>query len=196
MFNNIPQSILDRMHYLEQLDAEDRIDGTPRMKRLRQISAETGRFLALLALTAPDGDYIEIGTSAGYSTLWLSLAARQAGRKIKTFEVDESKIELAGETFKLAEVENEVELINGDFRTFPPQQEAVSFCFLDSEKEDYQDFYEAIISIIVPGGILVADNVISHKDDLAPMIDRVLNDKRVDATIVPIGRGELLCRKK
>jgi predicted O-methyltransferase YrrM len=49
---------------------------------------------------------------------------------------------------------------------------------------------------MVSGGLLIADNAISHREMLKPMIDRALNDQRVDAMIVPIGRGELLCRKK
>ncbi len=71
----------------------------------------------------------------------------------------------------------------------------VSFCFLDAEKELYQDCYEAVIPNTVSGGLLVADNAISHRDELQAMLDRALNDHRVDALIVPIGKGELVCRK-
>ena len=77
MYGTIPQVILDRMRYLEAADARDRADGTPRMKRLRQITPETGKFIALLAAAAPKGRWVEIGTSAGYSTLWLALACRE-----------------------------------------------------------------------------------------------------------------------
>lgn len=69
MFNEIPEKILSRMRELEEIDRRDRGDGTPRLQRLRQIPPETGRFIAVLAAAAPDGDCIEIGTSAGYSTL-------------------------------------------------------------------------------------------------------------------------------
>ncbi len=48
---------------------------------------------------------------------------------------------------------------------------------------------------MVRGGLLVADNAINHYDTLKPMIEKALSDKRVDALIVPIGKGELLCRK-
>jgi len=74
MFRDIPDPILARMRELEEMDAADRCDGTARLKRLRQIPPDTGRFIALLAALAPPGRYIEIGTSAGYSALWLSLA--------------------------------------------------------------------------------------------------------------------------
>ncbi len=87
MFHTIQPAILERMKFLEELDAKDRLDGTPRLQRLRQIPPETGKFLALLAAGSPEGSMFEIGTSAGYSTLWLSLAAQTLGRKITTFEV-------------------------------------------------------------------------------------------------------------
>ena len=85
--------MLDRMRILEELDAADRIDDTPRMKRLRQIPPETGRFLAILAASAPEGEVIEIGTSAGYSSLWLSLACQATNRRLRTFEVLPAKVE-------------------------------------------------------------------------------------------------------
>ncbi len=62
MFHNIPTAIIERMRYLEAIDAKDRQDGTERLQRLRQIPAETGKFIAMLAASAPKGDYIEIGT--------------------------------------------------------------------------------------------------------------------------------------
>jgi caffeoyl-CoA O-methyltransferase len=85
MFNDIPTNVIERMHELEQLDAQDRDNATPRLERLRQIPPETGRFIALWAAIAPRGAIIEIGTSAGYSTLWLSLACRATGRTMTPY---------------------------------------------------------------------------------------------------------------
>ncbi len=67
MFHNIPKPIRDRMEFLEETDTRDRQDGTPRLERLRQIPPKTGRLLALMAASAPQGEFVEIGTSAGYS---------------------------------------------------------------------------------------------------------------------------------
>ncbi len=195
MFHEIPEEILKRMRQLEEIDSADRADETHRMQRLRQIPPETGRFLAILAGSAPEGKYIEIGTSAGYSGLWIALACRETNRKLTTFEVLEEKAALARETFRHAAVEDVVELIVGDARGHLPTIENVAFCFLDAEKEIYLDCYDAVVPNLVPGGILLADNAISHAETLAPMLDRALNDDRVDAIIVPIGTGELLCRR-
>jgi len=131
MFHRIPQTVSERMRYLEALDAEDRINGTPPLKRLRQIPSETGHFLALLAAAA---EYL------------------------------------------------------GKYKH-------VSFCFLDAEKEVYRGCYDMVIPNMVRGGILVADNAINHEATLRPMLDAALSDERVDALIVPIGKGELVCRK-
>ena len=71
----------------------------------------------------------------------------------------------------------------------------IGFCFLDAEKDVYGSCYEAVVSR-VPGAILVADNAISHQADLHSMLEGALSDRRVDALIVPIGKGELVCRKR
>lgn len=196
MFHEIPHDIQGRMKHLEQMDAADRLDGTTRMKRLRQITPEVGRFIALLAATAPDGQYIEIGTSAGYSTLWLAMACRAVKRQITTYEILDEKAKLAVETFRMAGVNDVVNFIHSDALLHIPRLKDISFCFLDAEKAIYGQCYEMVIPNMVTGGILVADNAISHETDLRPMLMRALADDRVDALIVPIGRGELVCRKK
>ena len=195
MFHNIPQRMSDRLRYLEGSDARDRTDGTLHKKRLRQIPEETGRFIAFLAACVPQGQYVEIGTSAGYSTLWLSLACQFLGRSLVTFEIDEYKVTLAKQTFQDAGVEDVVQIIHGDAREYLPHYKDVAFCFLDVEKELYQECYDMVIPNMVSGGLLVADNVLSHFDTLQPMINNALADERVDALIVPIGKGELVCRK-
>lgn len=195
MFHNIRPSIRERMTYLERIDEQDRRDGTPRLQRMRQIPPDTGRFLALLAASAPEGTYLEIGTSAGYSTLWLALACEMLGRKMTTFELLPEKVKLAQETFQMTAVTESVELIAGDALNHLPNYDQVAFCFLDAEKEMYAACYEAIVPKLVPGGLLVADNAINYREMLQPMLDRALTDERVDALIVPMGKGELVCRK-
>lgn len=195
MFHSIPQPVLARIQYLEEIDSRDRIDGTPHLQRLRQITPDTGKFLALLAANAPAGACLEIGTSAGYSTLWLALACRALGRTITTFEILPEKVQLARETFRVAQVEETVQLVEGDALQQLAHYDQIAFCFLDAEKEVYEACYEALIPKLVKGGWLVADNAISHQDALAPLLQRALADERVDAVVVPIGKGELLCRK-
>jgi predicted O-methyltransferase YrrM len=195
MFSDIPDKILNCMKELESRDAEDRLDGTARLERLRQIPPETGRFLAILAASAPDGSVIEIGTSAGYSTLWLALACREKGRTVTTFELFDDKASLAEETFRVAQVEDTIQFVKGDALDYLGEYNDIAFCFLDAEKEDYDKFYDLIVPRMVTGGLLVADNVISHAEDLKGVVDKAVSDPRVDAVVVPIGKGELVCRK-
>ena len=67
---------------------------------------------------------------------------------------------------------------------------------MDAEKDIYTECYEKIIPNMVKGGVFVADNAINHIEALRPFINRVLIDERVDAMVVPIGKGELVCRKR
>lgn len=195
MLHNIPERVQNRMRHLEAIDARDRVDGTPRDKRLRQIPPETGRFLAIMAASAPEGSYVEIGTSAGYSSLWIGLGCRQVGARLTTIEISGERARTAADTFRLSGMDDVIELKIGDAREILPGLADISFCFLDAEKEVYSDCYDLIIPRMVKGGILIADNVISHADKLQPLVDRALTDSRVDAVVVPIGKGELVCRR-
>lgn len=195
MFHTIPKPVQDRMRALEKADEKDRDDGTPNLQRLRQIPPETGKFLALTAANVPDGTWLEIGTSGGYSALWISLACQLRETKLVTFELLPEKVEIARETFKKAKVDALVELVHGDARGHLPDYDEIAFCFLDSEKEMYAEFYELIVPRLVRGGLLVADNVISHQDALQPLVEQSEADESVDSLVLPIGKGLLLCRK-
>lgn len=195
MFHVIPLAMQARMTQLEQADAVDRDDGTPLLQRLRQIPPETGKLLALLCASAPAGTVLEIGTSAGYSSMWISLACAERGDKLTTFEVLDAKIALARQTFQEAGINDRVNLVHADARAQLANVSGIAFCFLDAEKDIYEDCYEAIISQLVPGGVMVADNVISHQSSLQGFIARAEADPRIDALVVPIGMGVLVCRK-
>ena len=192
---NLEPEVRRRMAYLEEIDSEDRKDGTPFNKRLRQIPREAGRFLALLASIAPPGQYVEIGTSGGYSTLWIATVCRQLGRNLVTFEVLPGKVELATETLRVAELADIVSSIHGRFEEFADSFDHISFCFLDAVSDAYLDTYETIVPKMVQGGLLIADNAISHRDELVEFLERVNVDHRVESLTVPIGDGELVCRR-
>jgi caffeoyl-CoA O-methyltransferase len=195
MFHNIPGPVLKRMRELEAQDAIDREDGTPRLQRLRQIPLVTGKFLALLCASAPKGGVLEVGTSGGYSSLWLWLACRERGDQLTTFEILDEKVACANQTFVAAGLGGQIQLIHGDARHVISGYAGVAFCFLDAEKDVYLDVYEKVVPNLVPGGILAADNAINHAEALADFLARAENDARVDALVAPVGKGVLVCRK-
>jgi caffeoyl-CoA O-methyltransferase len=196
MFNDLNVKVRDVMRELEVRDERDRDDGTPHLERLRQITPETGRFIALWAASAPAGEMVEIGTSAGYSALWLAQACRLRGGRLTTFEILPEKARLARETFERTGVDDVVRLVEGDFLDHVDEFRDIAFCFLDAEKDVYEPCYDAVVPKMVPGAILIADNATSHREDLQSMLDRVLADDRVDAMIATVGKGELVCRRR
>jgi predicted O-methyltransferase YrrM len=196
MFHNLPKEVRARMDELEALDQQDREDGTPAVKRLRQVPEVTGKFLAVMAASTPtEGVNLEVGTSAGYSAMWITRGLAERGATLVTFELLKDKVTLARETFKKAKLEKQVELINGDARGHVGDYPEVAFCFLDCEKEMYQQVYDLVIPNLVPGGLLIADNVISHAEALADFVQQAEEDTRVDVVVATIGSGLLICRK-
>ncbi len=183
----------DVLARLEARDADERERGVARSVRLRQITPEIGRFLHTLVLATKPRAILEIGTSGGYSTIWLATAARVIGGHVTTLEIDPAKAGLAEENLRGAGLAGAVNVRLGDaFAYLRDLDTRVDFVFLDAEKEDYLGFYELIVPLMNPGAVLVADNLISHELDLAEFRERALSDERLSAVVVPIGRGELL----
>jgi predicted O-methyltransferase YrrM len=118
-------------------------------------------------LAARPRSLIEIGASGGYSTIWTGTAARAVGGSLTTLEIDPVKIELASESLSDAGLDDAVTIVEGDaFAYMSSRGEPADFVFLDAEKEDYLAFLALIVPILSPGGVLVADNLISHEADL------------------------------
>ncbi|MEP0814096.1 MAG: class I SAM-dependent methyltransferase [bacterium] len=199
MFHTISDAMKERMAKLAAMDRGEL--PAPPPGRLWSVPAETGRFLALLAAAAPEGKCIEIGASGGYSGLWLSLAMKERGEKLTTYEIDPARALVAYESYRAAGCSEQVELVIGDAKKRladeidPNKPPDIAFCFLDAEKADYGEFYGMIVPRLVKRGILAADNAISHRDEMEEFLAEVDEDVRVDSLVVPIGSGVLVCRK-
>ncbi len=181
---------------LERQDTLERDRSVPRRQRLRQVTQDVGRFLHTLVLATRPTSILEIGTSGGYSTVWLATAARSLGAAVVSLEIDLAKVKLATSNLREAGVEDAVAIVQGDaFEYLRTRLEPVDFVFLDAEKEDYLRFLELIVPLLPAGGLLVADNLISHAEALAGFRQHAESDPRLSAVVVPIGRGELLAAK-
>jgi predicted O-methyltransferase YrrM len=192
--NTIPDQVRAVMARLEEQDAADRDDGTPQSQRLRQIRPEVGEFLLTLALAIDAKTIVEVGTSAGYSSMFLGLAARRTGGRVTTFEVAPEKVALARRSHADAGMDDVIEIRHEDgvagLASFADG--STDLVFLDAEKDLYDLMLDDAIRILRPAGLLVADNLISHEQALAGFRDRALADSRLSGLVVPIGRGELV----
>lgn len=192
MFNDIPEKIEKRMQYLEELDNDIRAGKTSE-RGLFQISRDSGKFLSLVVSLAPKGNHIEIGTSGGYSGLWISLACMQQDKKFKTFEIDKESYARAIETFKTSGVLDYVDAIHGDAKEYVKKIDELSFCYLDGG--DYEMFFDLVVPKLKSGGLFVADNMIIPKDSHNGFVQKALNDERLDSVVIPVGTGMLFSKK-
>jgi len=175
---------------LEAEDAKEREEGVPRELRARQVARSTGQFL--FALTAPqvDCEVLEIGGSRGYSSIWLGAGVRHFGGRVLSLEADPVKIEAWERNVAEAGLEETVELLPGDaFATLLEIEDVFDIVFIDAEKDDYERLFELSRDKVEPGGLFVADNVLSHEDTLGAYAQARQADPTLESLTVPLDRG-------
>ena len=149
---------------LEAEDAKEREEGVPREQRARQVARSTGQFLFALVAPQWDCEVLEIGGSRGYSSIWLGAGVRHLGGRVLSLEADPAKCEAWRRNVAEAGLEESVELVEGDaFETLPQINDVFDIVFIDAEKEDYERLFELARDKVEPGGLFVADNVLSHR---------------------------------
>ena len=195
MFRDIPQAVEVTQGHLKALEAWRKAQGMERARLLRQIPPETGKLLAILLANCPEGDAAEVGAGAGYSGLWLALACRAPHRRLVTFELDPNKAAIARHSFEAADVLDVVELRESDALEGLKSLRGIAFCFIDAERDMARAAYETALSLLPSGGVIAVDNAISHAQEFQDFLNDAEMDPRVDALIVPIGSGLLVCRK-
>lgn len=182
---------------LEHLgEANDRAT-SERSRRMLNITRDTGEFLSVLVRATGARQVLEIGTSNGYSTLWLAEAARATGGSVATVEFSEYKIGLASATFARSGLGSLISLVHDDAgRVLERSDEAAfDFVFLDSERTEYPGWWPKLRRVLRPGGLLVVDNAISHLEQMAPFTALVEADPLFTTSLVPVGNGEFLAVK-
>jgi caffeoyl-CoA O-methyltransferase len=178
---------------LARLEEEDRLEreqGIAQIHRSRAVLPTTGRFL--FALVAPQAgcEVLEIGGSRGTSSIWLGAAARILGGHVTSIERDPVKCEAWRRNVADAGLAGWVELVDGDaFEVIPARDDVFDVVFLDSEKEDYERLFELVRPRIEPGGLVVADNVVSHAVSLGEYSRRRQADPTLSSVTVPLDRG-------
>ena len=179
---------------LETFGGENDRTHQERPKRMLNLTRDTGEFLAVLTHATRAKNILEIGTSNGYSTLWLANAAQQIGGRITTVEYAEYKVALAAKNFeraKLVDYITQQHCEAGAFLATTPAG-SVDLLFLDSERSEYVGWWPAIKRAIRPGGLLVVDNATSHAAEMAPFMELISADAAFMTSLVPVGNGEFL----
>ncbi len=168
-----------------------------RPRRMLNITRDTGEFLAVLVRATEARRVLEIGTSNGYSTLWLARAARDVGGTVTTVELSNFKVELAAKNFARSELAPFIVQLQDDAGHVLSCQGDATFdmIFLDSERPEYPGWWPDIKRVLRPGGLLVVDNATSHPEQMAPFVSLVKADPLFVTCLVPVGNGEFMATR-
>jgi predicted O-methyltransferase YrrM len=167
---------------------------TDRLARYRILEPETAELLALLVRATNAQRVLEIGTSIGYSTLWLADAAEAVGGTLVSVEIDAERsgqaranLERAGLTAELR-VEDAELTLKGD--------DEWDLIFLDAERPAYAGYWPDVLRTLRPGGLVAVDNVISHAEQVEALLALMTAEPGVTTTQLPVGAGLQLAVKR
>ena len=191
---NSLDSLLDE---LEQFGKAHDGSTTERPRRMLNITRDTGEFLAVLVRATLARRVLEIGTSNGYSTLWLASAARAIGGSVVTIELSAYKVALATANFARSGLSPYISLVHDDAdRVLERSGEgSLDLIFLDSERSEYPGWWPHLKRVLRFGGLLVVDNATSHAGEMAPFAALVTADSDFTTSLVSVGNGEFLAVK-
>jgi caffeoyl-CoA O-methyltransferase len=184
-----------------------------REEMMQPITHDTGLFYNVLTMSTKARRVLEVGTSAGYSTLWFAAAlkynygTKKAVKAITTVESNPSKVAVARGNFKKAGVDDMIEILEGNalsklrilkssnLRKDARDKKKFDLVFLDADKENLIEYFELMLPLVRIGGIIAADNVLYPEEYRYLMKDylaHVRKTKSIQSVTVPIGNGEEL----
>lgn len=166
-------------------------------KNYWNISREVAKLLYILVITQKSKHILELGTSNGYSGIWLGLAAKQTGAKILTIEYFQERIDLANENFKYCNLNNIIEVKQGKILDILKNlNNKYDFVFIDANKSEYIDYFKNIEPLLVNNSIVIADNIISHPEEVKSYVNYVTNHPEFETVLLPIDNGIMISLKK
>jgi predicted O-methyltransferase YrrM len=189
-----------RQTFLDELYAHGRAHDErleDRLDRFRNVEPETAELLGVLVRAMGARRVLEIGTSSGYSTIWLGDAAEAVGGSVVSLEIEPERTAQALDNLTQAGVSEFVEL-----RTQDAAQALAAFgdgafdlVFLDAERREYASYWPDLVRVLRDRGLLVVDNTLSHAKELVEFSELVYSDASVTSTLVTVGSGVLLVVK-
>jgi len=167
-----------------------------------------GSFLSMFSKLLSPGRILEIGTFTGYSAICLARGLRPGG-KLTTIEINDELRDIALKFFRKANLEEKIELINGDaLKVIPELEGSFDLVFIDAHKDDYPEYYSLIIDKVEPGGYIIVDNVLwggkvldsDLSDPTTLVIDRfnkmITADRHVENLLLPLRDGIMVLKKR
>jgi predicted O-methyltransferase YrrM len=187
--------------YIDELYEQGRAhdaDKPDRLDRLRNLEPDTARLLAVLVRATGARRLLELGTSNGFSTLWLADAARSIDGRVVSVELDSARSAQALAHLSAVKLDSLVELRTEDAaQTLKGSADAAwDMIFLDADRPAYVGYWPDLLRVLKAGGLLVLDNAISHADELRDFRQLVVEDPMVSDALVPTGAGALLIVKE
>ena len=182
---------------LEHFGAENDARANQRGDKMLNVTPETGELLAILVQGAKARRVLEIGTSNGYSTLWLADAARAVAGSVVTVEISAAKAQLARHNLERAGLSRWARQEVMEAGRFLGQQPASLFdlLFLDSDRGQYGAWWPWVQNVLAPGGLLVVDNATSHAAEMEGFLAQVRATSGWRSVTVPVGKGEFVALK-
>jgi predicted O-methyltransferase YrrM len=185
------EGLLDELH---REGADHDAGKADRTERRRNLEPDSARLLHLLVLATGARRLLELGTSNGYSTVWLGAAVAANEGEMVSIDLDEGRLDQAQENVMRAGLGGTVELRLEDASAALRGSEPGHWdmIFLDAERPDYPTYWADLVRVLRPGGLLAVDNVLSHPTEVADFRTLVSADRRVTEALVPVGAGVLL----
>lgn len=170
---------------------------TLRQEKRLNITPDTGKLLYQLVRHQRGGDILEIGTSNGYSTLWMALALRDLTGRIVTLDVSPEKQVLAQQNLQAFAVQDRVQLECRDagIRLAETPDNSLDLIFLDADRSRYCSYWSDIQRVLRPQGLLIMDNALSHQDECGDFVRLVLASEGYLAETYGIGKGQFVILK-
>jgi predicted O-methyltransferase YrrM len=186
----LDERVLEVLARLEREDEDERACGLPPEERSRAVAPTTGRFLFSLVAPQTDCEVLELGGSRGYSSVWIGAGVRLLGGHVLSLEHDPAKVEAWRRNVADAGLEGWAELRPGDaFETLRTLDDVFDVVFLDAEKDDYEELFGLARRRVEPGGLVVADNVLSHVETLGAYSAARQADPTLSSVTLPLDRG-------
>jgi predicted O-methyltransferase YrrM len=178
---------------LQRLEAEGlRHDSaeTEHSRKMLNLEPATAEVVAILLRIAGTRNVLEIGTSNGYSTVWIAATIGPLGGRVTSIDKDPQKHALARENLAAVDLLRYVDLRLGDATEIAARLTGPFDClFFDADRVSAPKQLELLLPKLSLPGLLLADNAISHPDQIAGYIARIGEMERISHTIIPVGKG-------